>query len=69
MASGSVDRRDFLKTAAAGAALAVAQPASAVGQAPTAPAPAGNGTAPIAARPPVAPDTPVAEAAIVERPG
>jgi acetolactate synthase I/II/III large subunit len=66
--SKSVDRRNFLKTAAASAALAVTRPGQAgAQQAPPAPT---NATAPILARPAAAPAALVVdEAKTIEKPG
>src|SRR5438067_297927 len=65
----SVDRRNFLKTAAASAALAVSKPA--VGSAQQAvPAAARNASAPVLARPAAAPAALVVdEAKTIDRPG
>ena len=71
--SGSVNRRNFLKSAAASAAIAVATPAAeaVASPAPAAPVQATNATAPILTRPAALPATlPVVdEAATVDRPG
>jgi acetolactate synthase-1/2/3 large subunit len=64
----SVDRRNFLKTAAASAALAVTKPGSAGAQ-ETAPAPR-NASAPVLARPAAAPAALVVdEAKTIDKPG
>jgi acetolactate synthase I/II/III large subunit len=64
----SVDRRNFLKTAAASAALAVTKPGAAGAQ-ETAQAPR-NASAPVLARPPAAPAALVVdEAKTIDRPG
>ena len=80
--TGSVGRRDFLRSAAVGAAgaaagvvggSAVAEAAAQAGQAPAAGAPAAgaaqgrNATAPAVTRP--GPDAGIAEAKVIERPG
>ena len=66
--ASSVDRRNFLKGAAASAALAVTKPGAASAQ--QAPAPPRNGTAPILARPAPAPAVAaVDEAKTIDRPG
>ena len=66
--SSSVDRRNFLKGAAASAALAVTKPGAASAQ-QAVPAPT-NGTAPILARPAPAPARAVVdEAKTIDRPG
>src|SRR2546427_12501135 len=64
----SVDRRNFLKTAAASAALAVTKPGAAEAQqAPPAPR---NASAPVLARPAAAPAAVVVdEAKTIDRPG
>src|SRR5690349_10047393 len=74
----SVDRRNFLKTAAAGAAAAVAAPGAVAGQTATpaaqggaaagSSAPAGNASAPLVGRPGPAAEG-VAEAKVIERAG
>src|SRR5438093_1480092 len=64
----SVDRRNFLKTAAASAALAVTKPGAAEAQ--QVPPPARNASAPVLARPAAAPATVVVdEAKTIDRPG
>jgi len=65
--SRRVDRRDFLKTAAASAALVASKPGAARAQQPA--APLRNATAPILARPAAAPAAVVDEAATIDRPG
>src|SRR5216117_4116948 len=64
----SVDRRNFLKTAAASAALAVTKPGAAEAQ--QVPPPARNASAPVLARPAAAPAAVVVdEAKTIDRPG
>jgi len=70
--SGSVNRRNFLKSAAASAAMAVAAPGTEAVAAPAAaPAQAQNATAPILTRPVALPATlPVVDEAVtIDRPG
>jgi acetolactate synthase-1/2/3 large subunit len=68
--SGSVNRRNFLKTAAASAAMAVATPAAESIAAPEAAPVQTNATAPILTRPAPAPARLIVdEAATVQRPG
>ncbi|PYS31986.1 MAG: hypothetical protein DMG14_35775 [Acidobacteria bacterium] len=66
--SNSVDRRNFLKSAAAGAAVAVTKPGTAAPQQPV--AQQRNASAPVLARPEAAPATiAVDEAKTIDRPG
>ena len=65
---GIVGRRDFLKTAATSAAVAVAAPGMAGAQEAPA-APPQNATAPVPSRPGPAAEGLVSEAKIIERPG
>src|SRR5262249_39663015 len=67
--TNSVDRRNFLKGAAASAALAVSKPGAVAAQQTT--SPPGNASAPILARPAAAPAAlpAVDEAKTIDRPG
>jgi len=67
--SGSLGRRDFLKTAAAGTAAVVTTTGSVQGGTEQEPAPSRNASAPVVARDPETGRAPVAEAILTERPG